>query len=426
MKLNIKVKLLGSFLVVVALMAVILVVVYVNAQSIARASDRMFSQDYPMADHALNLIIHARNEQRLLTDLALTGNSASREEIKKVSQAFDEELKALRPLVKGKDLALLDEIASDEENVLQIGYKMDDLYQAGDKQGGDAQNEKFDAAADEFIGNLASIESAASASMETAKDEMDRAQATAVKASMGIGLVAGLIAIAFGLYLSLTISRAAITVAKAAEGLAEGDIDQDVEVSSKDELGDMAAAFRRVIAYNREMADIADRMAQGDLTTNVEPKSGKDVLGIAFSQMVVKLRQLVDQVQQSAQGLGATSQQLAAAAEQAGGATGQVAGTTQQVASGTAQQADAATKASESVEQMTQAIDGVAKGAQEQAAAAGRSSDITTQISAAVQQAAANAQVGSQAAADAAVAARAGVKTIEETIQGMASIKDKV
>ncbi len=426
MKLNVKAKLLGGFLTVVALMAVMLIVVYVSIQGIARASDRLLYREYPVADHAMNLMIHARNEQQLLTDLALTGDSASREEIKTVSQAFDEELKALRHLEKGKDLALLDEIASDEQSFLQVGYTMVDLYQAGDKLAGDAQMKKFDAAADEFIGSLASIESAASASMEAAMGEMDKDQATAEKTSMGIGLLAGLIAIVFGLYLSLTISRAVTAVARAAEGLAVGDLDQDVEVKSKDELGDMAAAFRQSIGYMHEMANVANRLARGDLTVNVQPKSEKDVLGVAFSQMVIALRKMVAQVQQSAEGLGATSQQLSAAAEQAAEATQQVAGTIQQVAAGTAQQAEAATRVTQSVDQMTQAIDGVAKGAQDQAAAAERSSEVTAQIYAAIEQTAENAQLGSQVAAEAAEAARMGTHTVEETVEGMANIKAKV
>ncbi len=426
MRLSIKAKLLGGFLTVVVLMAVIIVVVNVNLQSIARASDRMLYEKVPVADHAMELKVMARNEQQLITDLALTGDQADRGEIEAVDQAFDKEVEALRPLAEGKEVALLDEAAADEKNFLKLGFEMTDLYQAGKQEEGLAKMKEFDAVGAEFIGNLASIESSASASMDEAMAEMDKAQATAKTLSMSIGLLAGLIATALGLYLSLTISRAVVSVAEAAQGLAEGDIDQQVEVKSKDELGDMGAAFQAMIVYMREMANVADRMAHGDLTADVHPKSGKDVLGNAFSQMVVNLRQLVGQMQQSAEGLGATSQQLAAAAEQAGGATEQVASTTQQVAEGTAQQAGAASTATSSVEQMAEAIDGVAKGAQEQAEATGKAADITAQISAAIQQVAANAQVGAQGAVTADEAAKSGAEMVQTTIQGMESIQAKV
>lgn len=273
---------------------------------------------------------------------------------------------------------------------------------------------------------LDELQTAAQQNQAATMVAMDNGMNTARVSVIGILAFAVLLGLLVAFVLARSIANAVNIAARAAEGLAVGDIDQKVEVNSKDELGDMAATFQRTIAYMREMANVADRMARGDLSADVRPMSEKDVLGNAFSQMIVKLRQLVLQVQQSAEGLGATSQQLAAAAEQAGGATQQVAGTVQQIAEGTAQQAGAATTASSSVEQMTEAIDGVAKGAQEQAQAAGKSADITTQISAAIQQVAANAQAGAQGAATAAEAARSGVETVQINIRGMESIQAKV
>ena len=41
----------------------------------------------------------------------------------------------------------------------------------------------------------------------------------------------------------------------------------------------MADAFRSLITYQREVAEVAEAMAQGDLTQSIEPKSAKDILG---------------------------------------------------------------------------------------------------------------------------------------------------
>jgi len=273
---------------------------------------------------------------------------------------------------------------------------------------------------------LGELHTAAIESEDAAMVTLDGALGTARTRVVGIVVLALFLGLLVAFFLSSSITTAVTAVAEAAEGLAEGDIEQQVEVKSKDELGEMAAAFQRTIAYMREMAGVADRMAHGDLTANVQPKSDKDVLGVAFSQMVVNLRQLVGQVQQSAEDLGATSQQLSAAAEQAGGATEQVASTTQQVAEGTIQQAEAANRASRSVEQMTQAIDGVAKGAQEQSAGVAKAADISAQITTAIQQVAANAQAGAQGAAEATQEAHEGAKTVSAAIQGMENIKTKV
>jgi len=115
MKLN-KVKLLGGFLIVVALMAVMVVVVYVNLQTIARASDRILFEEVPVAEHTMGLMVKARDEQQLFTDLSLTGDSDVRNEIKVVRSEFDTEVAALRALAEGNEIALLEPVAAAEED----------------------------------------------------------------------------------------------------------------------------------------------------------------------------------------------------------------------------------------------------------------------------------------------------------------------
>jgi len=67
-------------------------------------------------------------------------------------------------------------------------------------------------------------------------------------ARVGIGLAIGAPIIA-GLLVMLVkqIIAPVQQIARAAEGIAEGDLDQHVDVASNDELGDMAAAFRRMM-----------------------------------------------------------------------------------------------------------------------------------------------------------------------------------
>jgi methyl-accepting chemotaxis protein len=68
-------------------------------------------------------------------------------------------------------------------------------------------------------------------------------------------------------------------------------------------------------------------IAGGDLGVEVNPKSSRDGLGLAFQQMVAGLRQSVGQVADNAQNLQAASIQLTAASTQAGQATNQIGAT---------------------------------------------------------------------------------------------------
>ncbi len=88
-------------------------------------------------------------------------------------------------------------------------------------------------------------------------------------------------------------------VTLAAQGLARGDLDQQIDVRSRDELGQMAAAFQGMIRHQQRMAAVATTIAAGDLRTDVEPASDRDVLGHAFAGMLSNLRELVSQVTRS-------------------------------------------------------------------------------------------------------------------------------
>jgi methyl-accepting chemotaxis protein len=172
----------------------------------------------------------------------------------------------------------------------------------------------------------------------------------------------------------------------------------------------------------------AAQVTAGDLTAQVQVESGDEIgeLAAAFQQMIASLRHLVRQVTDGAAAVGMASDQLFATAEQSAQATQQVAVTMQQISQSTAQQTESVARATATVEQVARAIDGVARGAQEQAVAVSSSTEITTQISTAIQQVTGNTQIGTAGSTQAAQTARAGARTIEETIDGMEVIREKV
>jgi methyl-accepting chemotaxis protein len=236
-----------------------------------------------------------------------------------------------------------------------------------------------------------------------------------------------------GLFISNSITKPLSVLVKSGKAVAVGDLvrDQDKKVTElillrKDEIGDIGKAFAGVIQYMQNGAEVAQVIAKNDLTVVVTPMSEKDELGHAFKLMVNNLRESIGQVADNANHLGIASAELADAAQQAGQATTQINTTVQQVATGTADQAEAVNKTAFSVEQMSHAIEGVAKGAQEQSQAIVKASEVTAQINVAIQQVAGNAASVISDSAAAAVAARSGVQTVEETLSGMQNIKTKV
>ena len=172
--------------------------------------------------------------------------------------------------------------------------------------------------------------------------------------------------------LARAMSRNVGQVLRAAEGIAEGDVDQQVDVKSTDEIGAMAAAFVRMVDYLKFIADNAKRVAGGDLTTDITPKSERDALGQSFATMTEGLRETVGQVQKTAETLSSSSEEMASTSEEAGRAVGEIANAVGEVAAG-------AQKQVESVESARALSDEVVRATSESAQNATQTSESAAQ-----------------------------------------------
>ncbi|MFN8636194.1 MAG: HAMP domain-containing methyl-accepting chemotaxis protein [Chloroflexota bacterium] len=236
-------------------------------------------------------------------------------------------------------------------------------------------------------------------------------------------LVALAIGIGHALYLIRSIMQGVRQVTVAAHGLAAGDLDQDVQVHSKDELGEMARAVRVMIDHQREMAAAAQAIAAGDLTVSVQPASERDILGIAFVEMLDGLRGSIGRVGSAANGLAQTSRQLGDVAEQVTDVVQQVAIGIQQIAVNAEAEAHAARESRDAMAQLNEAIDQVSQGALEQTRSVSGVSATTQQMAIGVEQIAANAKALAHASQQTRTSAEQGATAVQRTVAGMAEIQ---
>jgi methyl-accepting chemotaxis protein len=152
-------------------------------------------------------------------------------------------------------------------------------------------------------------------------------------------LLVGLLVLAVGIvalvFIANRLTKPIRSVTDAAERLAEGDVSVEIDVHTNDEVGRLAAAFERTIAYLREKATAAEAVAAGDLTVEVEPRSERDLLGNAFQRLVGDLRGIVGRVSTTAHGVGDASRQMAGTSDEAGRAIQEIALAISEVAEGT-------------------------------------------------------------------------------------------
>jgi methyl-accepting chemotaxis protein len=123
------------------------------------------------------------------------------------------------------------------------------------------------------------------------------------------------------------ITRSLRQAVNAADRLATGDIDAEIEVTSNDEVGELLESMQSVVYSERNMSAAADLIARGDLTVEVQPRSEHDALGAAFGTMATRLGHVIGEVRSGAESLAAASTQLADTAQSlAEGAEQQVSG----------------------------------------------------------------------------------------------------
>jgi methyl-accepting chemotaxis protein len=207
--------------------------------------------------------------------------------------------------------------------------------------------------------------------------------------ALGIGLLAvmALVSAAIALLLTRMIKRGTDEMLRAAEGIAEGDVDQQITLTSGDELGQTAAAFRRMVDYLRELAGVAERLAKGDLTVEPVVRSERDLLGNALHKLVTDLRTVIGQVSGSAGQVSSASEQMSATSEESGRATGEIAHAIGEIASGAERQVQMVEQAKLAAEEVGRSVSEAADSAQRTAAVAHQAQELAHSGVAAAEQA---------------------------------------
>jgi methyl-accepting chemotaxis protein len=163
-------------------------------------------------------------------------------------------------------------------------------------------------------------------------------------------------------------------VAEVAQKIAIGNI--QVQVTPRSDRDILNHAFARTIAYIQEVADIAEKISEQNLRVAVNPKSDRDVLSQSLKKMVTHLQGIMKRLTESSDRIASTAEQLSTAS--------------QQISQGSQEQASATTETSASIEQMEASITQVASNADSLASNANETSMYIQQVTPSVQSVAHN------------------------------------
>ncbi|MCL6652699.1 HAMP domain-containing protein [Agrobacterium rubi] len=169
---------------------------------------------------------------------------------------------------------------------------------------------------------------------QSAASDYEETRMMLIAASVAAVIIAAITA----LWIALGISSGLRKIMTVAEAVSVGDLDQEVEIKTNDEIKDLVNRINVMTGNLRNTASVANEIADGNLTITPRPLSDKDTLGISLQRMVERLRGVVADALAAADNVSSGSQELSASSEQ--------------LSQGATEQASSAEEASASMEQM--------------------------------------------------------------------------
>ncbi|MCC6236878.1 MAG: MCP four helix bundle domain-containing protein [Dehalococcoidia bacterium] len=403
MKLTIRTKLLGGFGAVLALLGLVVFVSYTRLQDVAHDSDVMFESGTLGIFHSQETSQHMTSSARdeYAATLAAPGPDRTRfiESARENLIEADEHMKEYEVTYLNDEDRRQWEAVVAKVHVVQEGRRaILDLLEARNDAGAKAASARMTTAIEEANAALTETADFNLKLTEDLKKHADNTALAAERLVLATSGVAALVGIAIALWLSRSIAMAVGKMKTAAEGIAQGNLVQDVRLDSSDELGDMSRAFERMITF---------------------------------------LSSAIGEVRQTAEGLQAQKAQLSAVATEAEDATdavakgadevakaaSEVAKTTTQLADGATQQSAGVQNVNRSVDELSSTIGQVAAGAAEQATSIRDVTQSSEEVAAAAREVSSRAEEAEQEAQNAAAIAQEGATSVNRTVEGIQRIQ---
>jgi len=331
--LRISAKLIISFLLVAVIAGVVGGVALININSMSEADVSMYEDNTMGIDYIANASLHFQrlrfnSAKMLLFDDEKQQNDAIgkiSEHITGTEEYFD---KYEDTVSDAADRKQFDEVKPIWEGYKSQINKVIELVQSGQKeQAKELLLTDVADAGDSLRNSLENILEENSVNAKTTVDKNKQIASTASLTMIAVIFIGVLAAIVLGVFISRIISKPISKMVEAADKLALGDVDVNVKVDTKDEVGKLAESFNRMIENIREQAFVVEKMASGDMTVQVKVKSDKDLLG-------TKLREMIDTNNEVLGNINYAAEQVAAGAKQVSDSSMQLSqGATEQASS---------------------------------------------------------------------------------------------
>ncbi|HEX3355312.1 MAG TPA: methyl-accepting chemotaxis protein [Terriglobales bacterium] len=398
----------------------VVVLLAVNLWSVHRehAAKAAASQALELADATDKIRFQMMQNRLYLTNYLLSGDSRESDRVNDGIKTFGERLQIASTLsTSEQQRAALAKVQQTEQNwsrefAQPLMEKRKDVDQ-GNSTVAELQIFYLQKDAGSWVKSSTEYLDMADQESKRVLEERRRSDEGASNWTIGIALLSTLAAlglggaIAFRTAASITEPLADLMKVTKQIGTA-GDLDHEIDINRKDEIGELGRTFNGMVGYLREMASVSEAIAGGNLSVEVKPRSKDDTLGNAFVRMVDGLRKLVSNVRD--------------AASQVASASSQVAGASDDSAKVSLQTASAIDEVTSTMHEMSVNVQNMVKNTQTQASSVSETSASIDQMVASIQRVADTAKVLLDISNRSREEVHNGISTMEKATDGLNKI----
>ena len=284
-------------------------------------------------------------------------------------------------------------------------------------------DDKIDGVRDECLLVLSSIAKSLEQESIEGDEIFDAASKKAIMLSTIMTIVGFVFAIIIGVFIARIISKPVNLLTETADKLSSGDVDLQLDVNAKDEIGMLMKSFKRMILNTKERVIAADKIAVGNLNTEISVRSEKDVLGKSLTRMIENIKEQADAADKIAKGDLTMEIKLKSEEDVLGKSLTKMIENLKSVVENVKTAADNVTTGSHELSSTSQEM---SQGASEQAAAAEEASSSMEQMSSNIKQNASNAHETEKISLKAAEDAKSGGEAVSKTVGAMKEIANKI
>jgi methyl-accepting chemotaxis protein len=294
--LQIQHKLIASFAVILVVVLVLAVSNYVANSRIGSLSDSLEKNAYMAYKDGASLVESFTKLSEALTEAIGFSDSSKLEKAAELAGEFDSTLQHLKT-VAPSDAQEIEGVESDYKKYFDTGKEI--VTALVDFNNANSINSKlteFGTAGNDLRGRLVGYTESKDAIFQKGINEVTNTANFYANFTIWISLGTMLLAAFLAVNLGRSIGGPIREIARVAEKVAVGDLTVQIDNPKRgDEVGILTRSFHSLIGYIRDLSSAIEGLSKNDLSVNIEPKSPQDQLSLNIQRTIQTLRDLAEE-----------------------------------------------------------------------------------------------------------------------------------